>query len=154
MKRELLTFLLRNVIREHFIRIHFLLGKLGLHKGQPPVLFMLWEEDGLTQKEIGENLKLRPATVTVIITKMERAGLVKREPDSRDMRVSRVFLTDKGIKIRQKVEEVYEYFEKDCFDNFNCEEKIWLQHLLNKLWNNLRTVNSENHEDARIGFPK
>lgn len=59
-----LDFLLGQVIRLHRARVHKLFGKLGLYRGQPPILFILWEEDGRTQKEIADRLHLKPATIT------------------------------------------------------------------------------------------
>ncbi|MGQ9473722.1 MAG: MarR family transcriptional regulator [Candidatus Caldatribacteriaceae bacterium] len=72
------------------------MGKIGLHKGQPVILALLWKQDGLTQKEIAESLGLRPPTLTVMLQRMEKAGFLKRMVDVRDMRMIRVSLTEKG----------------------------------------------------------
>lgn len=147
---ESLDFLLSQIIREHFIRVHYLLGKIGLHKGQPPILFMLWERDGLTQKEIAKELKLKPSTVTVMLKRMERAGFLKREPDLQDMRVSRVYLTEKGKIIKKDVEDINLILENDCFSGFTLEEKILLRRFFLQILDNLQKVNKrENAYDKR-----
>lgn len=138
-----LDFLLGQIIREHFIRLHYLLGKIGLHKGQPPILFMLWEKDGLTQKDIAEESKLKPSTVTVMLRRMEKAGLLRRETDPKDLRVSRVYLTEKGKNIKKDVEEIKLTLENDCFSGFTFEEKILLRRFFLQILDNLRKVNSE-----------
>lgn len=135
--------LLWQVIRQHFIRHHHLLHKIGLHKGQPPILAMLWERDGLTQKEIAETLRLRPSTVTAVLKGMERAGLLKREPDPEDMRVSRVYLTEKGKHLKKDVEEIIKTLEEECFAGFTLEEKVLLRRFLIQIRDNLKRVNSE-----------
>lgn len=140
---ESLYSLLWQVIRQHFIRHHRLLSKIGLHKGQPPILAMLWNRDGLTQKEIAEELRLRPSTVTVILKRMEKAGLLKREPDHYDMRISRVYLTQKGKDLRKDVEEIMKTMEEECFAGFTFEEKILLRRFFIQIRDNLRKVNSE-----------
>ena len=58
------------------------------------VLCALWQEEGLTQTELAERLAVRPATVTNLLQRLERKGLVRRVPDADDQRVSRVFPTD------------------------------------------------------------
>lgn len=140
---SLLEFLLGQIIRQHFIRMHYLLSKVGLHRGQPPVLFMLWEKDGLTQKEIAKDSKLKPSTVTVILRRMEKAGFIKREIDPIDMRVSRVYLTEKGKNIRKDVENITLTLENDCFSGFTLEEKILLRRFFLQILDNLQKVNSE-----------
>ncbi len=135
--------LLWQVIRQHFIRHHHLLHKIGLHKGQPPILAMLWERDGLTQKEIAETLRLRPSTVTAVLKGMEKAGLLKRESDPEDMRVSRVYLTEKGKHLKKDVEEIIKTLEEECFAGFTLEEKVLLRRFLIQIRDNLKRVNSE-----------
>jgi len=135
--------LLWQVIRQHFIRHHHLLHKIGLHKGQPPILAMLWERDGLTQKEIAETLRLRPSTVTAVLKGMERAGLLRREPDPEDMRVSRVYLTEKGKRLKKDVEEIMRTLEEECFAGFTLEEKVLLRRFFIQIRDNLKKVNNE-----------
>lgn len=136
-----LHFLLHQIIRYHFIRLHDLLAKIGLYQGQPPVLFMLWEHDGLTQKEIGKALNLKPPTVTVMLKRMENAGFLERRPDSKDMRLSRVYLTDKGRNARAEVENVFKQLENECFDGFTMEERILLRRFFIQIRDNLCKVN-------------
>lgn len=140
---ESLHDLLWQVIRQHFIRHHSLLGKIGLHRGQPHVLGLLWEQDGLTQKDIAEALKLRPPTVTMVLRRMEKAGLLRRETDAQDMRVLRVYLTEKGRKLRKDVEEVNKALEEECFSGFTVEEKVLLRRFLIQIRDNLKRVNDE-----------
>ncbi|MGC8971573.1 MAG: MarR family winged helix-turn-helix transcriptional regulator [bacterium] len=141
-EEESLHLLLWQVIRQHFIRHHHLLGKIGLHKGQPPILSMLWEKDGLTQKEIAEKLRLKPSTVTAVLKRMEKAGLLKREPDPKDMRVSRVYLTKKGRDLKKDVEEIMKMLEEECFAGFTLEEKVLLRRFFIQIRDNLKKVNN------------
>lgn len=142
-EEESLHSLLWQVIRQHFIRHHHLLSKIGLHKGQPPILGMLWEKDGLTQKEIAEKLRLKPSTVTAVLKRMEKAGLLTREPDPKDMRVSRVYLTKKGRDLKKDVERIMKTLEEECFAGFTLEEKVLLRRFFIQIRDNLRKVNNE-----------
>jgi DNA-binding MarR family transcriptional regulator len=102
---------------------------------------MLWEHDGLTQKEIGKALNLKPPTVTVMLKRMENAGFLERRPDSKDMRLSRVYLTDKGRNARAEVENVFKQLENECFDGFTMEERILLRRFFIQIRDNLCKVN-------------
>ncbi len=134
---ESLEFLLAQVIRLHHHRTQILLGELGIYPGQPPILFMLWKKDGRSQKEFAERLGLKPATITVMLKRMERAGWVERRSDSEDLRVSRVYLTEQAKKIRPKVEQVLNTIYEECFEGFTDQEKVLLRRFLIHMRNNL-----------------
>jgi MarR family transcriptional regulator, organic hydroperoxide resistance regulator len=67
------------------------------------VLNRLWEEDGLSQVELAERtFKDKPGT-TRILTLLERKGVVVRRADESDGRVQRVFLTQIGKDLKEKL---------------------------------------------------
>ena len=55
-------------------------------------------QDGQSQLELVRLTHLRPPTVSVILRKMEEEGIVRRQSDEHDQRVTRVYLTDFGRK--------------------------------------------------------
>ena len=55
-----------------------LLDRLGLTYPQYLVMLVLWEQDGMAVKEIGERLFLDSGTLTPLLKRLEAAGLVKR----------------------------------------------------------------------------
>ncbi len=77
-----------------------LLDRLGLTYPQYLVMMVLWEEDDLSVKGIGERLSLDSGTLTPLLKRMEAAGFVRRRRDTHDERIVRVTLTDKGQQIR------------------------------------------------------
>jgi MarR family transcriptional regulator, organic hydroperoxide resistance regulator len=132
-----LDFLLAQVSRLHHYRAHELLDGLGLYRGQPPVLFALWERDGLTHKELAGQLEITPATVTKMIQRMEKAGFVRRQPDASDQRVSRVYLTDAGRAVHAQVQAVWNRMEVENFAGFSDEERVTLRRFLLQIRDNL-----------------
>ncbi|WBU61335.1 MarR family winged helix-turn-helix transcriptional regulator [Paracoccus albus] len=66
---------------------------LGLSTGTFPALLELWEEDGLSQKQLVERLDIEQATMANTLSRMERDGLIRRKTDETDRRVQRVWLT-------------------------------------------------------------
>jgi DNA-binding MarR family transcriptional regulator len=135
---ESIDFLLAQVCRLHYSRARTLLEAFGLFRGQPPLLFALWEKEGLTHSELAECLHVQPATITKMIKRMERAGFVERSQDAEDQRVSRVYLTDAGRNIQDAVEGVWRELEEQTFAGFNSEERALLSQFLLRIRNNLR----------------
>ena len=76
------------------------LEPLGLTYPQYLVLMVLWEEDGLMVRQIGERLNLDSGTLTPMLKRLEAAGFVKRKRDEKDERQVRIALTDKARDAR------------------------------------------------------
>jgi MarR family transcriptional regulator, organic hydroperoxide resistance regulator len=79
-----------------------LLDRLGLTYPQYLVMLVLWEQDGMSVKEIGERLFLDSGTLTPLLKRMETAGLVKRTRSSEDERQVIVALTPQGEGLKEK----------------------------------------------------
>lgn len=129
--------LLFQIIRLHYIRVHDLMSELGLSRGQPPILRLLWEQDGRCQREMGDILHLSPATISVILQRMEQNGLLKRRPDPDDRRVLQAYLTDKGREVQSAVEQTLSVLEDECCHGFTPEEKSLLSQFMLRIRNNL-----------------
>ena len=140
---ESMDWMLAHVCHLHRLRAHQLLDALGLYRGQPPVLFALWEQEGLTHTELAERLRNTPSTVSKMLRRMERAGFVVRQPDAEDQRVSRVYLTEAGRAIRSDVQAVFRTTEAETFAGFTLEERVLLRRFLLQLLDNLRRVTGE-----------
>lgn len=63
------------------------------------VLCCLWEEDGLATCSIGEKLQQVGGTITGVLDRMEERGLIRRERDSHDRRIWRIWLTEAGKEL-------------------------------------------------------
>ena len=78
------------------------LDALGLTYPQYLVFLVLWEQDGLTVKALGDKLFLDSGTITPLIKRLESRGLVRRQRDEEDERMVRLFLTPEGRALRAK----------------------------------------------------
>jgi len=76
------------------------LDALGLTYPQYLVFLVLWEEDDLTVKGLGDKLFLDSGTITPLIKRLEARGLVRRERDRVDERQVRIVLTEAGRALR------------------------------------------------------
>src|SRR5690606_15913841 len=115
--------LLGDLARLHFSQVHTLLSKIGVYRGQPPILAHLCRNNGLMQKELADALNLTPPTITDTLQRMEKAGLLVRSTDPEDGRVSRVFITEKGRRVKKQVDEIIKEIDEETFQGLTEEEK-------------------------------
>lgn len=95
-----LCFLLYTASREIIRRYAPLLQPLGLTYTQYIVMLVLWEQDGLTVKEVGQRLLLDSGTLTPLFKRLETQDLIVRQRSLKDERQVHVFLTRQGQLLR------------------------------------------------------
>ena len=83
-----------------------LLKELGLTYTQYIVMMVLWENDGVSVRSLGEKLHLDSGTLTPLLKKLENIGYVTRKRSEEDERVVRGSLTDMGRGQKEKAAEV------------------------------------------------
>jgi DNA-binding MarR family transcriptional regulator len=71
-------------------------------------VYMLLEEDGISQVELAERLDLDRATVTVQLDSLEKIGILVRKPHPTDRRKTNVFLTARGRRLKTGIYEAIE----------------------------------------------
>ena len=97
---ESLGYLVNRLARSMAGQLAEELRPTGVGIGQWAILLILWARDGLRQAELSRMVAIEPPTMVRTIDRMVRDGLVTREPDPRDARVSLIFLTEKGRSLR------------------------------------------------------
>ena len=71
------------------------------------------------------------------LQKLEKDGYVSRRPDEYDLRATRVFLTDKGRELDNKLRKRIHEEESEAMKNLTDSESETLMRLLNKIKSNL-----------------
>lgn len=82
------------------------LARLGLTYPQYLVLLVLWEQAPQSVGALGARLHLDSGTLTPLLKRMERAGLVTRARDATDERRVLISLTEQGARLREAVRDV------------------------------------------------
>ena len=77
-----------------------LLDEIGLTYSQYVVMLVLWEHDTMMLRDLGMMLYLDSATLSPMLKRLERAGLVTRERGTDDERMLYVTITDAGRRLR------------------------------------------------------
>src|SRR5258708_20455813 len=98
--------LIERVALIHRTRVSAYLSTHNLYVGQEMLLKCLWNQDGLSQKEIADLMGIQAATATRMVIRMERAGFVERKTEPEDQKVSHVYLTALGRSLQTAEEEV------------------------------------------------
>ena len=103
---------------------HPYLDPLGITYPQYLVLLVLWEKDKQPVNDIAHKLFLETNTVTPLLQRMEKAGLVKRTKGKEDTRQRIVSLTKKGIAMREQAKHIPECLSADIIKNEGSVEEI------------------------------
>lgn len=112
------------------------LSSAGVLKRDVVLPFLLCSKDGLKQKEIADEIRVSPSTISEMLSRLVDDGYVERKPDADDRRVKRLCLTEKG---RERAEymlgQITEVLD-GLFVNLETGEKEELIRLLDKLVGN------------------
>jgi DNA-binding MarR family transcriptional regulator len=79
------------------------IARYGVSSGQWRSLRVLWDEDGITQRELSERVGATEATTVPMIRTLVRDGFVVRHQDADDRRKARIVLTPKGRRLQRKL---------------------------------------------------
>ena len=85
---------------------HPLLSEQGLTYPQYLVLLVLWEKDAMPVNDIAKRLLLETNTVTPLLQRMEKEGILVRTKGQKDARQMIVTLTRKGKELQKKLADV------------------------------------------------
>jgi DNA-binding MarR family transcriptional regulator len=103
---------------------------LGFSPGQFPVLVELWQEDGLTQKQILDRLDVEQATLANTLSRMERDGLITRTPHLTDRRAQIVSLTERGRALESEAIDAAADAENALLGGFRSfERQLMLEYM-------------------------
>lgn len=108
-----------------------------LTPGQPKILDYLQNHNGCVQKEIAKGCHIEPASITVILKGMESKGYIERKMLNGDRRSLYVFLTEKGKKYIEYLNEKFDKVENTALKNFTEDEKQQLNDLLMRVYENM-----------------
>ena len=108
-----------------------LLRELKLTYPQYLVLLVLWEKDGIAVSEIGSRLFLDSTTLTPLLKRMEKMGLLRRQRSREDERQVLITLTSKGRGLQPKAAEIP--FQVFCSSGLAVEDLTALRSQLHRL---------------------
>lgn len=116
------------------------IAELGLTEGQPRILYILYRQDGHVQKELAQIAGIRESTLTVLLSKLEKIGYIRKEICyvSGKKRAYKIFLTEEGRAKAEELENVVEALEVKSFQGFSKEERETVLKLITRIEENLK----------------
>lgn len=113
------------------------LRRLGLAAAQLPVLSMLQNGERLSQADLAKIAKVEQPTMAQLLSRMERDGLIRREPDPNDRRSSFVSLTNAAIERLPEGRQVLRDGNAEMTRGLSVEEVRTLVGLLRRVLDNV-----------------
>lgn len=95
----------------------------GVTLGMWYFLRVLWQEDGLTQRELSRRIGTMEPTTLSAIASMEKSGLVVRERDAVDRRKLHVRLTPKGRSLKAQLLPLAVGVVEKATEGFSVEDR-------------------------------
>ena len=97
-------------------------GIEAFNGAQGRILYVLWQEDGVPIKTISERCGLAITSLTTMLERMEKSGLIIRQQDSGDKRKTLIFLTDKAKTLKEDYDAVSDRMSAIFYQGFTEEE--------------------------------
>ena len=113
------------------------LERLDLTYTQYITMMVLWENESITAKELGNKLYLDSGTLTPLLKKLEGMGLVDRKRAIEDERSLVVTLTQKGLDLKEEAKEIP--FKVACGVKLLPHEGVFLRETLKELTKNINS---------------
>ena len=113
------------------------IDEYNIGQGQFMFLMELYIEDGKNQEDLSKILKIDKGTTARAIKKLEEEGYVRREKDNLDKRANKVFLTEKGMDIKEDIYKILSQWESIISQSLEKEERILMINLLKKVCLNI-----------------
>jgi MarR family transcriptional regulator, organic hydroperoxide resistance regulator len=127
---------LYSLMRQHRRLLQRAAAREDVHPAQALCLRVLAHCDGVTQSELADAMFLTRPTVTRMLQRMERAGLVDRRTDPDDQRHTRVVITGAGREIATRIDGVLAEYLDATLARFSENDRRQLGRLL-RTWREL-----------------
>ncbi len=108
-----------------------------LSTGQPKVLAYLKSNEGKCQKEVAEACLIEPGSLTILLNRMEKQGMIERRFQGGNRKTRYIYLTDFGMEMADRVITCFYEVENMAFNGFTEEEIKTIRELSEKIANNL-----------------
>jgi DNA-binding MarR family transcriptional regulator len=131
---------IRDIQHRHMLMIQNILERYGLHFGQPRILYTVMTMNGAVQKNIAEKLQISPASLAMSIKRMQKAGLLEKVIDEKDLRTNQIRITAKGLQVHKDSLAEVTTSDHQMLAGFSPEEIAQLNDYLERIYQNLSQI--------------
>jgi DNA-binding MarR family transcriptional regulator len=107
------------------------------------VIDTLWDEGVLSQQQIADIIIKDKNSVTKLIDALEKKGLVQRRTDELDRRLNKIHLTEEALNIKDVITEIAIESTNTIFRNIPREDLEKFVTVLNKMSQNIYSLNND-----------
>jgi DNA-binding MarR family transcriptional regulator len=118
------------------------IAPFGVTRGQWYFLRVLWDKDGLSQRELSERVGMMAPPTVVALRGMEEAGLVRRVRSLDDRRRVQVWLTAKAKRLRAKMLPVARVINEQAGAGIGSKELVAFRTVISRMTANLDRLNA------------
>jgi len=112
----------------------------GVSIGQWYFLRALWDEDGLTQRELSVRVGMMEPTTVTALNGMEQNGLVRRVRNPHDRRKMNIFLTDRGKALQAELMPIEAELNRLAVEGVSARDTEALERALRQILKNLSST--------------
>ena len=113
---------------------------LGVVPGQFAQLLALFEQDGQSQRELCQRVRIEQPTMANTLRRMERDGLIRRLPDPSDGRRTSVMLTERARGLEESLVGAARSVNSAATNGLTEEELATFMRTLSRIIGNLEAV--------------
>lgn len=104
---------------------------------QGRILFVLWEQDGITISELSQRTGLAKTTLTSMLDRLEEMGHIQRTSSPHDRRALKIVLTPEARSLKERYDAVSAEMNEIFYGGFSDEEILAFESYLGKVLENL-----------------
>ncbi|AET67581.1 transcriptional regulator [Desulfosporosinus orientis DSM 765] len=117
-------------------------GRGDHYREQSRLLLLISENDGVIQRDLAEEMDVRPSSMTEMLAKIEQLGLIERRQDEKDQRVMHIYLTEQGKNAAMESQGATKAMTDVLFGGMSEEELSQMLTLSEKLSAHLNAVDT------------
>ena len=110
---------------------------------QGRILHVLWENDGISNRELSKKSGLAMSSLTTMLERMEEKKLLERRVDENDKRKILIFLTDYAKSLKSEYDEISDKMTEISFEGISDEERLAFETTLKKVLHNFEKAEQE-----------
>ncbi|GAB4216213.1 MAG: MarR family transcriptional regulator [Roseiflexaceae bacterium] len=112
------------------------LAEHGLTASQLEVLRLVWQQEGIEQRTLQEQLGVSSPTLTGLLDRLVEHGLLERRPSPDDARVKTLYLTQAGQGLYDTLQQINERVQMQLLRGFTAAEIALLEQWLERMAHN------------------
>ena len=132
-----LSFLVRQAHRAFVTRLADRLVPHGVSAAEWAVLRRLWQQEGFTQVDLADRMRVRKASLTAVLTSLERKGFMRRTRRGEDLRKYHLYLTKRGRELKEKLLPIGAAINREAVAGIDPHDAALVAFLLEKVVANL-----------------